>query len=191
VTRLLEDVAAGNEGSKKALLAHVYEELRKKAHARMQKERPDHSWGATELVHEVYFRLMNGQYVFTKNRAYFFRAAAQAMDQILREHARKRDVRPEGHRDPEGPILLDEVFEAVKSTSKVDLLDLLDALDKLKATGRRGARRYHVVRLRIWCGLGYQEIAEARGVSVATVERDWKAGRAWLYGQLKGRRIDD
>ena len=64
-------------------------------------------------------------------------------------------------------------------------------LDKLKTTGKHGERRFEVVRLRIWSGLTYQEIAEDLGVGVATVERDWQTARAWLYGRLKGRRIDD
>ena len=191
VTRLLEEVAAGNNAAKQELFALVYEELRAKARAKMEKERCDHSWGPTELVHEVYFQLMKGQHVFTKNRAYFFGAAARAMDQLLRDHARKRKCRPQGHLDPEGHVLLDEIAEAVESTFKVDLLDLLNALDKLKTTGKHGERRFDVVRLRIWGGLTYQEIAENLGVAVATVERDWQAARAWLYGRLKGGRTDD
>ena len=191
VTRLLEEAAAGNEGAKNALIGQVYQQLHNMALARMRRERPDHTWGATELVHEVYVRLMNGQKVFTKNRAYFFGAAARAMHQLLREHARKRNCRPEGHADPQGHTLLDEVAEEVESIVKVDLLDLMNALDKLKATGKHGERQYEVVRLRIWGGLTYPEIAEDLGVGVATAERDWQVARAWLYGRLKGRRSDD
>src|SRR5262245_35058556 len=157
----------------------------------MGKERRDHSWGPTELVHEVYFQLMKGQRVFTKDRAYFFGAASSAMEQLLREHARKRKCRPTGHIDPEGHILLDKVVAEVESTLKVDLLDLSNALDKLKTTGKHGERQYEVVRLRIWGGMTYPEIAEDLGVAVATVERDWQAARAWLYGRLKRRRTDD
>jgi RNA polymerase sigma factor (TIGR02999 family) len=191
VTRLLEEVAAGNEEAKRELLAHVYEELRQMAHRRMEHERAGHTWGSTGLVHEVYFQLVKGKHVFTKNRRYFFGAVAVAMDQLLREHARKRQCRPQGHPDPEGHILLDEVAEAVESTFEVDLRDLMNALERLKATGKQGPRRYDVVRLRIWGGLTHQEIAENLGVAVATVERDWQAARAWLYGRLKGGRTDD
>jgi RNA polymerase sigma factor (TIGR02999 family) len=183
VTRLLEEVASGNKEAKNELFAQVYEEPRQMAHRRMAHERAGYTLGATELVHEVYFRLMKGQHVFTKNRAYFFGAAAKAMNRLLREHARTRIRRPGGH------ILLDEVAEAVESSFKVDLLDLMNALDKLKTTGKHGERRYDVVRLRIWGGLTYQEIADDLGVGVATVERDWQAARAWLYGRLKGRRL--
>ena len=79
----------------------------------------------------------------------------------------------------------------VESTLKVDLLDLMSALDKLKTTGKHGERRFDVVRLRVWGGLTCQEVAEDLGVAVATVERDWQAARAWLYGRLKGGRTND
>ena len=191
VTRLLDEVAAGNEEAKNALIEHVYEELRRRAHTRMKGERPDHSWGTTGLVHEVYLHLITCGNAFTKNRPYFFGAAFRAMHQLLREHARKRRCRPEGHLEPEGHILLDEVVVAVERFFKVDLLDLMEALDKLKATGQHGERRHDVVILRIWGGLANKEIAENLCVAVTTVERDWKAARAWLYGRLKRRKTDD
>jgi RNA polymerase sigma factor (TIGR02999 family) len=191
VTRLLGEVAAGNEGAKPALFAHVYEELHAMASPRMWRERPDHSSGATGLVHEVYLRLLGGRQVFTKGRPYFFAAAARAMHQLLREHARKRKCRPEGRVDPEGQSLLDQVAEEVEDTFKLDLLDLMEALDDLKTTGEHGERRHDVVRLRVWGGLTYPEIAGELGVSVATVERDWQAARAWLYGRLKGGRTHE
>jgi RNA polymerase sigma factor (TIGR02999 family) len=196
VTRLLQVCrCAGTEETrleaKRALLAEVYKDLHNMARARMQGERPNHTWGATELVHEVCCRLMQGQKVFKKDRKYFFGAVRRAMNQLLREHARRRKCRPEGHIDPEGHILLDEIVKEVESTLKVDLLDLSNALDKLKATGARGPRRYDVVKLRIWEGLSYEKIAKKLGVGVTTVEKDWLAARAWLYGQLKRGRTDD
>jgi RNA polymerase sigma factor (TIGR02999 family) len=190
VTRLLEEVGAGNEEAKNELLAHVYEELRRMAHRRMQRERPGHTWGSTGLVHEAYCQLVKGKHVFTRNRAYFFRAAARAMHQLLREHARERQCRPQGHPHPDGHLLLEEVAEEVKNAFQVELLDLVDALDKLKTTGAHGERRHEVVRLRLWGGLTYQEIADSLGVAEVTVERDWQAARAWLYGRLKGGRTD-
>jgi RNA polymerase sigma factor (TIGR02999 family) len=183
-------VAAGNEEAKRALFARVYEDLKKTAHGRMRRERPDHSWGPTVLVHEVYVRLLKDRRVFSKNRAYFFGAVARAMGQLLREHARERECRPEGHVDPQGYILLDQIVEEAEANFKVDLLDLMTELDKLKTTGQHGERRHEVVRLRIWGGLTYSEIAEDLGLSVATAERDWQAARAWLYGRLKGRRTN-
>ena len=40
--------------------------------------------------------------------------------------------------------------------------------------------------LRYFGGLTVPEVAESLGVSVVTVERDWRLARAWLGGQLRG-----
>ena len=90
VTRLLAEVAAGSEEAKKELFAHVYRELRLMAHGQMAHERRGHTWGATDLVHEAYMRLVRGKRVCTKDRAYFFSAAARAMHRLLSKHAAKR-----------------------------------------------------------------------------------------------------
>jgi RNA polymerase sigma factor (TIGR02999 family) len=195
VTRLLEEIATTNDNknAKRALFDLVYNELKQMAQGRMRWERPDHSWGATGLVHEVYLHLMTWkcENVFTKNRAYFFGAAAIAMGRLLREHARARQSRTNGHLDPGGRTLLDQLADQVKDNFSVDLLDLVDALEELKTRGEHGERRYDVATLRIWSGLKYSEIAEYLGISVATVQREWPAVRAWLYGRLKERSIND
>jgi len=190
VRRLLERIAAanGNKDAERALFEHVYDELKKMAHGRMKNERPDHSWGTTGLVHEVYVRLLKDQRVFTRNRAYFFGAAAKAMRQLLREHARARNARPHAYVDEH--VLLDEIADEVEDATGVDLDHLMEALDKLETTGKYGKRLHEVVCLRWWSGWTYPQIALHLGVSVATVERDWHAARAWLYGRLKGRSID-
>jgi RNA polymerase sigma factor (TIGR02999 family) len=192
MSRLLAEIAANdNKDAKRALFAHVYRELKEIARRQMRSERPDNSWGATELAHEAYLRLLNCQRVFTKNRAYFFAAAAKSMHQLLREHVRSKNCRPEGHPDPQGHILLDEVAEEVEDTFGVVLVDLVDALEVLKTRGKHGEQRYDVATLRIWSGMNSSDIAENLGISVATVEREWQAARAWLYGQLKGRASND
>ena len=191
LTTLLGKAAAGDETAKRELFERVYDELHKRARARMIRERVDHTWGATDLVHAVYVQLVNGRHVFTKNRAYFFGAAARAMHQLLREHARWRAVRPEGHLDSDGALLLNEVVEAVANSFPAELIDLRTALTALEATGKQGPRRAAVVKLRIWDGLTHPEISEQLRVPLATVEKDWRAARAWLYGRLKGRDADD
>jgi RNA polymerase sigma factor (TIGR02999 family) len=194
VTRLLEEIAAAIDAedskraldAKRALFHHVHDQLKTIANRQMRWERPDHSWGATGLVHEVYLRLMKCERVFTKNRDYFFGAAAIAMGDLLREHARKRNVRPHGHADPEGHTLLDQVVEDIEENIQGELIDLMNALDKLKTIGKHGERQYDVVSLRYWGGLTWADIAKYLDVSVATAERDWQAARAWLYGRLNG-----
>jgi RNA polymerase sigma factor (sigma-70 family) len=55
-------------------------------------------------------------------------------------------------------------------------------LSALETADPRAAR---VVELRFFGGMQEEEIAEALGVSVITVKRDWKAARAWLAARLQ------
>ena len=63
----------------------------------------------------------------------------------------------------------------------VELLDLDDALARLAAFDPRHAQ---IAELRFFGGLSLEETAHVVGRSVATVERDWQAARAWLFTQL-------
>jgi hypothetical protein len=60
-------------------------------------------------------------------------------------------------------------------------LDLHTALDELTSMDERAAR---VIELPYFGGLTEKEAAEILGISVATLKRDWAAGRAWLVGLL-------
>jgi RNA polymerase sigma factor (sigma-70 family) len=89
LARLLEEVTNGNKEAERALFELVYDELKKMAHRKVINEPPGHTLGTTEVVHEVYIRLVKDRNVFSQNRSYFFGAAARAMHQLLVEHARK------------------------------------------------------------------------------------------------------
>ena len=62
-----------------------------------------------------------------------------------------------------------------------ELLALDEALDRVASLEERLAR---VVECRFFAGLTTEETSAALGVSVATVNRDWRAARAWLAREL-------
>jgi len=62
-----------------------------------------------------------------------------------------------------------------------ELIALDDALNGLAALDEQQAR---VVELRFFGGLTIEETAEVLGISHATVERDWRAARAWLRREM-------
>lgn len=62
------------------------------------------------------------------------------------------------------------------------LLALDEALVRLEA---QDARRARVVEHRVFAGLTADETAALLGVSRPTVERDWRAARAWLAAELE------
>ena len=105
-------------------------------------------------------------------------AAAMAMRQVLVNHAEASLAEKRG--GGVSPVSLDEAGEAVQREAN-EVLALHEALDRLSLMDGRKAK---VVELRYFGGLSTEETAEALGVSVITVARDWQAARAWLAREL-------
>jgi RNA polymerase sigma factor (TIGR02999 family) len=178
---LLEEARAGREGARDRLVQAIYSELRRTAGGLMRHERPDHTLQPSALVHEALLRLLSGETLAdVPNRCYLFAVAAQAMRQVLVDHARRRRAaKREGGR---ARVPLDEALGALEEQG-LDIIALHEALDRLAQAHPRQA---HVVTLRFFGGLSVPEVAEALAVSVTTVESDWRFARAWLKGHLGG-----
>ncbi len=170
----------GDEGARSELIAQVYDELRRVASGLMRRERPDHTLSPTAVVHEAVIRLL-GAGVFDRaaDRRYLFASATRAMREILVEHARWRAARRHGggHRR----VPLDGVLDHFQEQG-VDVIAVHEALDRLAEWDHRQSQ---VMTLRYFGGLTVPEVAEVLGVSVVTVERDWRLARAWLRGELR------
>lgn len=179
-TGLLLDARAGRRESADALFERLYEELRGLAHARLSGHRPGATLDTTGLVHEAYLRLVDRSRVTANDRAHFLALASRAMRFVLLDRARARVRQKRG--GPRTDLPLDEVQVAADEKA-VDLLVLDGALSGLRAHSERLA---DVVEYRFFGGLTYDEMAEATGRSVATVERDWVRARTWLYRALQG-----
>jgi RNA polymerase sigma-70 factor (ECF subfamily) len=162
------------------LLPIVYGELRRLAAAYLRGERPGHTLQPTALVHEAYLRLIDQKQIDWTNRAQFIGIAAVMMRRILVNHARDRIADKRGGGAEHVPLTL--TGDGI-GAPEVNLLDLHDALTDLSESDPRKGR---IVELKFFGGLTTEEIAETLDVSVATVERDWKFARAWLYRAVSG-----
>jgi RNA polymerase sigma factor (TIGR02999 family) len=180
VTGLLRAWEAGNLAARDELVDVVHQELRRRAAARLRHERPGHVLQPTALVHEVYLRLIGDHPASWRNRAHFLAVASEMMRHILVDHARRRKMAKRSGGWTR--VTLDEGI-ARHDPREVDLLDLDAALSEL---AQFDPRKSQVAELRFFGGLSLEDIARAHGVSRATVERDWRAARAWLY-----RRVTD
>jgi RNA polymerase sigma factor (TIGR02999 family) len=178
VTRLLKQIDGGDDAAKRALFDVLYEELKKIAHSRIARQ-PGGTIQATTLVHECYLKLRPVN-LKGRNRSYFFGAVARAMRQILFDHALKRNALKHGGKRGREP--LDDVLDSLQKTQGLEILDLHHALEELEGLSNR---QYEVVTRRFFAGCTMKEIAEQLGVSLATVEGDWRGARAWLYARLK------
>jgi len=178
VSGLLDRAAAGDRESTDRLLEAVYDQLRRIAERRMQDEKPGHSLQATALVHEAYLRLVRDRDVAWSGRAHFYAAAAQAMQRILIEHARRRGRLKRG--GGQRPVATD-VVDLAQEDNLEEAVALNDALERLAAEDPRAAE---VTRLRFYAGLSVEETAAALQVSERTVMREWTYARAWLRDAL-------
>jgi RNA polymerase sigma factor (TIGR02999 family) len=178
ITLILARVARGDASAREELLARVLDELRTLANGHMRGQLREHSLQPTVLIHEAYLRLFREADVAFEDRRHFFRVASRAMRCVLVDHAssKGRLKRAGGTRVP-----LADLCASYQERAH-DLVALHEALEKLE---RLDARLVEVVELRFFGGRTQQEVAEIQGVNVRTVERDWRAARAWLQRELE------
>jgi len=178
IESILQSVSDGDRTAADRLMPLVYDDLRSIAARLLSRERSDHSFQPTELVHEAYMKLVDQKHVDWQGRTHFYAIGAQAMRRILTDHARaklrlKRGQRP--HR-----VEWSDNF-ALSIDNLEDVLALDEAMTKLEALDRRQAL---IVELRFFGGLKVQEVADYLGVSTRTVELDWTMVKAWLRREL-------
>lgn len=177
-TLLLKQAQSGNKAALDELLPLVYDELRRLAAYHLQRERSDHTLQPTALVHEAYLRLVDQRAVDWQNRAHFFGLAAEMMRRILVNHALARQAAKRGGHETR--ISLDEVLDWAEQR-EVDFVALDGALEKLTVLDPQQAR---IVELKFFGGLSVEEIATLLSISTATVKREWRMAKAWLFQQL-------
>ena len=178
LTRMLQDLGRGGERSADELLPLVYEELRTLARAKMAQERPGQTLQATSLVHEAWMRLVGTTDPGWNGRGHFFGAAALAMRRILVEQARRKKRIKHGGEHERVEL---EGVELELDEPQADVLAIEEAVRKLEKSDPRKGR---IVNLRYFAGLTAQETADALGVSLGTVEREWRFIKAWLQTEL-------
>jgi RNA polymerase sigma-70 factor, ECF subfamily len=185
VSQLLVDWSNGDQAALDKLLPLVNAELRQLARRYMRRENPGHTLQTSALVNEAYLRLIDQKSVRWQNRAHFFGIAARLMRRILIDHARSH------HRAKRGGwalrVSLDEAA-AVTEARAAELLAVDEALEKLTAMD---ARKGRIVELRFFGGLSLEETAEVLGISSPTVQREWRAAKAWLHRILSEGKDDD
>jgi len=181
VTVLLERLRGGEPEAANELFGLCYGELRGLAGAIFRSQKKGHSLAPTVLVHEAYLKMVGAEGEW-KDRAHFFAVAARAMRQVLINHARDKAALKRGG-DREGMRLTLAEQAAASGGQEVDLLAVHEALEALAKLDERQAK---IAELRFFAGLENKEIAEVLGVSLRTVELDWKMAKETLAAKLGG-----
>ena len=184
VTLLLSSAADGDVAAANQLLPLVYEQLRKAAQLSLAGERPGHTLTATALVHEAYLKLVGTREVPWAGRSHFYAAAAEAMRQVLLDHAkaRAREKRGGVAGRPAGRVAFSSVAQLAAAEDPDEIVSFDAALRRLESESAEAAR---VVQFRFFAGLSVEDTAQAMGVSDRTVNRLWTFARAWLHRALR------
>jgi RNA polymerase sigma factor (TIGR02999 family) len=180
VTQWLSQLGAADPAVGTRLFELLYDDLRRMARGHLRKENPGHTLSATGLAHEAWFRMAEQTRTQWKNRSHFLAVASTMMRRILVNHELARRAQK---RDAE---LVPVTLSGMEQLSNAPDRDIVAVHDALLAFETVDARAAKVVELRFFGGLENEEIAEAMGLSLATVKRDWTLARAWLQRALSG-----
>lgn len=177
VTQLLIAWRNGDRTALDKVIALVYRELRNLAKHYMRLERADHTLQTTALINEAYLRLIGHREIDWQDRGHFFRIAGREMRRVLVDHARRRNA---VKRVDARQVSLDEAA-GVTREGDPNILALDEVLRRLEVLW---PRKVEIVELRYFVGLNQEETAKVLGISVPTVEREWRSAKAWMLHQL-------
>lgn len=177
ITALLERMRAGDPGAEAALYDALYTELKRLARTHLARAGPI-TLDPTALIHEVWLR-SRGQ-LPAEGRRQLFAHAGVVMRSVIVDHVRRRGAAKRG--DGQQAVTLSTGL-LNEQPAPVDMLQLDDALQALQRVDERAHR---VVELRYFAGLTMEEMAEATGRSVPSLQRDWRRARAFLFSRLEG-----
>jgi len=177
ITFLLQQWRDGDGGAEQELFALVTPNLRRLAHYLMKGERKGHTLQATELVDQIYIKLVGVKDRDWQNRSHFFALAARAMRRYLIDHARGR---------PAAEFVAIEGMEDFlpADSAKIDLALTVDKL--LTELADEKPQWCQLVELKYFLGLSDEEAAEAMGMKPRTMQRMWSDARRWLYERAAG-----
>lgn len=177
ITLLLSALAAGDADARDRLYTALYPELKRLARSHLAGHAPM-TLEPAALIHEVWLKSAGPTpKEGAQHRAQFFAHASKVMRSVIVDHLRSR------HADKRGGGA-----NVTLSTTALDQLappDVLKLDDVLQSLEHADGRAHQVVEMRFFGGLELEEIAEALGVSVPTVKRDWRKARAFLFEALQ------
>jgi RNA polymerase sigma factor (TIGR02999 family) len=178
-TDVLTALRTGGGESLDRVIPLVYQELRVMAHRQIASRGRGGTLQTTALVHEAYLKLVDQSRADWRDRAHFLAVASIAMRHVLVDRAKARLALKRG--GALRRITFDEQ-EIGRDDQPDALVQLDEALERL---GEVEPRLVRVVEFRFFGGLTEEEIAEALGLTVRTVQRDWAKARMMLRRALE------
>ena len=179
-------MSSTNEPSE--LFERVYDRLRALAERYFRGQPSSATLQPTALVHEAYVRLARQDEISFKDSEHFLAVAATAMRQIVIDQARRRQANKRGGKNRR--VTLSDVLsvppnaQAPQNPGFDPTMGALEVDTLISRLGELNPRQAQIVELRIFVGLTMEEIAKGLGVSLGTIEKDWRQARAWMRVEL-------
>ena len=183
ITLLLARIQHGDRQALSEVADLLHTELRRMAAANLHRQTPGHTWQPTDLVNELWVRLLTRDELRFENREHFLGVAGHLMRGMVVDHARARAAQK---RTPaEGPPPGNDEFGILLRLSDGQLAELLALDAALDRLAEMSVRQAQIVEMRFFAGLTVEETAQALALSPKTVKREWAAARAWLHAELR------
>jgi len=177
ITVLLRDWKAGDPVAVDHLFELVYPQLRQIAGILFRGERPENLLQPTSVVNELYLKLIRQRSLRFEDREHFYSLSARLMRRVLVDHARSQGRQKRDFGIPV-PLDADLAWVDARPAEMIDLDRVLEELEQLDA------RKCRMVELRFFLGFTAEETAELLNTSKATVDRELRFVRGWLYERL-------
>lgn len=181
ICSLIGAAERGDAPATEALFAALYVELHRLAKRELARNCGLVTLGATTLLHEAYLDLADKPGCAFPDRARFMGYAARVMRGLIIDHARNRRAQKRG-----GMFEITSL-EPEMQENAVDCRELTRIAESLDELAKVDSSLAELVNLKFFCGFPFVEIAEMRGVSERTVQRDWEKARIYLYRSIRGQ----
>ena len=163
------------------LFVVLYDELHALAERQLHRGGAEMTLGTTTLLHEAYINLSAREGIAFPDRSRFLAYAARAMRGLVVDYARRRRAAKRGGEFEILSLAADEA--SPDAEGGVDIESLAQALETL---GEADPALAELVDLHFFSGFSLIEIAELRGISRRTVQRDWRKARLLLAHAMAG-----
>jgi RNA polymerase sigma factor (TIGR02999 family) len=181
ITLLLNRLGTGDPLALSELAPLVGAELRRLAAGQVRRQPPGYTWQPTDLVNELWLRLLGRGELDFQNRAHFLGVAAHLMRVMVIDHARARCA---AKRTPEKLPDVHTEFAALLALTDERAMELVALGHALSCLAVIRPRQAEIVEMRYFAGLTVEETAAVLAVSPATVKREWGKARAWLHARV-------
>jgi len=175
LTVLLQRAAAGDGDARDPLYRMLYPELMRMARGHLS-HAGTISLDPTALLHDAYLRLENN--APGANRRVFFAYASKVMHSVVVDYVRERGALKRGSNAEK--VTLSGVASSLFGENSITGIE-----SAMAALAQVDERAHRVVEMRYFGGMTEDDIASVLDLSVATVRRDWRKARAFLYERLR------